>query len=58
MRERIAQEGYWLTQSEIGDERSRTFAKKVAGFGNIDDLFIQWTDSQKQQWELEHPIED
>lgn len=54
MKERIAQEGYWLTQATIDDESSRTFAHKVAGFGDLDSLFAEWTDEQKEQWESEH----
>lgn len=58
MKERIAQEGYWLTQVTIDDEASRTFAHKVAGFGDLDSFFVEWTDAQKAQWEAEHPIEE
>ena len=57
MKERIAQDGYWLTQATIEDEASRTFARKVAGFGDIDNLFVEWSNEQKEQWESEHPVE-
>ena len=57
MKERTANDGMWLTQATIQDESSRTFAKKVAGFGDLDALFTLWSDAQKQQWEAEHPVE-
>lgn len=56
MNERIAQEGYWLTLATLENEASRTFAHKVAGFGDLDALFAEWSDEQKAQWEAEHPI--
>ena len=51
MNERIAQEGYWLTQATIDNEAKRTFAKNVCGFGDLDALFTEWTDAQKAEWE-------
>ena len=54
MKERVAQDGYWLTQSSIEDEQSRTFARKVAGYGDLDSLFVEWTDEQKSAWEKEY----
>lgn len=56
MKERTAHKGYWLTQATLEDEASRTFAKKVAGFGNLDALYVEWTDEQKEQWEP--PVSD
>lgn len=58
MKERIAQEGFWLTQANIEDEASRTFATKVCGFGDLDSLFTEWSDEQKAEWEAEHPTEE
>ena len=58
MKERIAQDGYWLTQKTIEDETTRTFARKVAGFGDLDTLFAEWTDEQRAEWEEEHPTEE
>lgn len=58
MKERIAQEGFWLTQANIEDEASRTFARKVCGYGDLDSLFVEWSNSQKAEWEREHPQEE
>lgn len=58
MNEKIAQEGYWLTQSNLIDEYDRIFNKKIAGFGNLNSMFEEWTDEQKTQWELTHTLED
>lgn len=58
MNERIAQDGFWLTQANIEDEASRTFAKKVCGYGDLDSLFTEWSDEQKAEWEREHPQEE
>lgn len=54
MKERIAQEGMWLTQATLEDESTRTFARRVAGYGDLDALFTEWTDKQKAAWEAEH----
>ena len=54
MNERIAQEGFWLTEANIEDEASRTFAKKVCGYGDLDSLFTEWSNSQKEEWESQH----
>ena len=58
MKERIAAKGMWLTQATVEDEKARTFAKKVAGFGDLDGLFTEWSDKQKQNWEEEHKIDE
>ena len=58
MKERIAQEGFWLTQANIEDEASRTFARKVCGYGDLDSLFVEWSDEQKAEWESKHPQEE
>lgn len=58
MKERIAQEGMWLTQATLEDESTRTFAHRVAGYGDLDSLFTEWTDEQKEAWGQEHPQEE
>lgn len=58
MKERIAQDGFWLTQATIDDEASRTFGTKVCGYGDLDSLFVEWSDEQKAEWEREHPQEE
>lgn len=58
MKERIAQQGMWLTQATLEDEASRIFAKKIAGYGDIDNLFAEWTDEQKATWEEEHNVDE
>lgn len=58
MKERIAQEGMWLTQATLEDESTRTFAHRVAGYGDLDALFTEWTDEQKTTWDAEHPQEE
>ena len=55
MNKRKASEGMWLTQSQLTEEEGRIFVKEVAGYGNLADLFTEWSDEQKQQWEEEHP---
>lgn len=58
MKERIAQEGFWLTQANLEDEANRLFSKKVCGYGDLDNIFAEWSDEQKAEWEREHPIEE
>ena len=58
MKERIANNGFWLTQANVEDEASRTFARKVCGYGDLDSLFVEWSDEQKKEWEQEHPQEE
>lgn len=58
MKERIAQDGFWLTQAKIEDEAFRTFARKVCGYGDLENIFTEWSDSQKAEWEREHPQEE
>jgi hypothetical protein len=58
MKERIAQEGFWLTQASLDNENNRTFVRRVCGFGDLDNLFTEWSDSQKAEWEKEHPQEE
>lgn len=48
----------WLTQATLESEESRTFATEACGFGNLDELFTEWTDEQKEEWEREHPVEE
>lgn len=58
MKERIATTGYWLTQASLDNEDNRTFARRVCGFGDLDNLFTEWSDEQKAEWEAEHPQEE
>ena len=58
MNKRQATEGMWLTQANLEDETARTFFKECAGFGNLDELFIEVSDGYKQEWEKEHPQEE
>lgn len=58
MNTRTASEGKWLTQSSLEEEQNRIFVKQVAGFGDLDTLFTEWTDSEKAAWEEEHPVEE
>lgn len=55
MNKRKASEGMWLTQSVLQEEEGRIFVKEVAGYGDLDNLFTEWTDSEKEEWEEEHP---
>lgn len=58
MNTRTASEGKWLTQSSLEEEQNRIFVKQVAGFGDLDTLFTEWTDSEKAAWEEEHVTEE
>lgn len=58
MKERIAQAGFWLTQASIEDESNRTFATRVCGYGDLDNLFTEWSEEQKARWEAEHAEEE
>lgn len=49
-----AQEGMWLTQSSIKDEKLRVFSKKVY---NPTGRWEEVTEEFKVQWEAEHPVE-
>lgn len=55
----VAKEGYWLTQKAIEDESQRGFWKRMyLAYSLTEEDFIEWADSQKQQWEEEHPMEE
>ena len=58
MNERIAQEGFWLTQATLAEDEQRQFWTSVSGYGDLDSLFVEWSDEQKAEWESEHPIEE
>lgn len=58
MKEIIAQDGHWLTQATINNDTERIFVKSVSGFGDIENLFAEWSDEQKAEWEREHPQEE
>ena len=57
MNEKIAQEGSWLTQATLREGEYRIFIKKVTGSGDLDSIFVEWTDEQKEEWENE-PLEE
>lgn len=48
----------WLTQATLESEESRTFATEACGFGDLDELFTEWTGVQKAQWEEAHKPEE
>ena len=52
--ERIAPEGFWLTQATLNEDEQRIFVKKVCGFADLDTVFILFSDSEKVQWEDGH----
>lgn len=58
MNTRKASKGMWLTQATLESEESRTFATEACGFGNLDELFTEWTDAQKAQWEEAYKPEE
>ena len=58
MNERIAKEGFWLTQANLEDENNRTFGTRVCGYGDLDNLFTEWSEEQKAEWEREHPRDE
>ena len=58
MNTRKASKGMWLTQATLESEESRTFATEACGFGNLDELFTEWTDDQKTEWESQHKLQD
>lgn len=55
MKERIAKENQWLTNTTVENEAERIFVKKVSGYGDLDNLFTEWSEEQKAEWEREHP---
>lgn len=57
--ELIANEGYWLTQKNLEDEKERGFWKRMYLAHSLTaDDFTEWTDAQKAEWEREHPVEE
>lgn len=58
MKERIATEGMWFTQATLSNENERFFVKRVCGFGDLDALYIEWSNKHKEQWEGEHPQDE
>ena len=55
MNTRKATDGSWLT--EAGEVNRRNFYREVSGFGDLDALFVEWTDAERQAWEAGHPDE-
>lgn len=58
MKERIAKAGFWLTQANLAENEERQFWTKVSGYGDLDNLFTEWSEEQKAEWEREHPREE
>lgn len=58
MNTRIPSAGYWLTQATLAEDEQRQFWTSVSGYGDLDSLFTEWSDSQKEEWEREHPQEE
>lgn len=53
--ELIANEGYWLTQKNLEDEKERGFWKRMyLAYSLTEADFTEWTDEQKSSWEAEH----
>ena len=55
MNTRKATDGHCFT--EAGDVNRRNFYREVSGFGDLDSLFVEWTDAERKAWESEHPDE-
>lgn len=53
-----AKKGQWLTNVSVEDESSRIFVKAVCGMGDLNALFRDATDEEKQAWEKDHPVEE
>lgn len=58
MNTRKASAGHWLTQSVLEDEANRIFVHEVAGFGDLDNLYKEVSDQEKQEWDAAHPQEE
>lgn len=48
-----ASDGQWLTQLVLTYEHTRTFAATI--FTPTPELWIEWTDKQKMEWEEANP---
>lgn len=57
MNTRKARKNKWLTQAELNECEERIFVKELSGFGNLDELFTEWTNTQKNKWEENNNIE-
>lgn len=42
----------------VDNEADRILVKKVAGISDLDNLFTEWSEEQKAEWEREHPREE
>lgn len=52
MNEIIANEGMWLTQASLDNERDRIFAKRLYPAASLSASdFVEYTDAQKTAWE-------
>jgi len=58
MNTRQATTGNWLTQASLDNEMDRIFVKEACGYGDLDNIFAEWSDEQKAEWEKEHPQEE
>ena len=57
--ELIAKEGYWLTQANLENEEERNFWRRLYPARSLtSEDFTEWSNSQKVEWEREHPIEE
>lgn len=57
MNTRKASAGHWLTQANLDNESNRIFVHEVAGFGDLDNLYREATDTEKNEWDAAHPQE-
>lgn len=53
--ELVPDDGKWLTQKDVEDI-NRVFSEKV--YTADPNLWDEWTNAQKEQWENEHQIDD
>jgi len=57
--ELIAKEGYWLTQANLENEEERNFWRRLYPAHSLTaEDFTEWSNSQKAEWEREHPQEE
>jgi hypothetical protein len=57
MNTRKARKNKWLTQAELNEGEERIFVKELSGFGNLDELFTEWSNTQKNKWQENNNIE-
>ena len=54
MNERIAPDNKWLTNATVENEADRIFAKKVSGYGDLDSIYREASQEEKDKWEEEY----